>query len=227
MLRKTADTAANEQDLQDPSEDRVGRGPRIGDLRRIGSRSWPTASSTSPVTTPPSGRPSSISRARKDLMLLTVEADDLGRGPEVGGLARRDPVPAPVPRPEGRRGPGRAGARARRRRRAGARRACHEMSLHDIAARALHALDPEDAHGWAIKGLKMGLGPRQSRRRRPDPGGQPSPACRCPTAWVWPQASTRTPKSPPPCPRPASASWSAARSRPWPRPAIRVRACFG
>ena len=36
------------------------------------------------------------------------------------------------------------------------------MSLHDIAARALHALDPEDAHGWAIKGLKMGLGPRQS-----------------------------------------------------------------
>jgi dihydroorotate dehydrogenase len=36
------------------------------------------------------------------------------------------------------------------------------MSLHDIAARALHVLDPEDAHGWAIKGLKMGLGPRQS-----------------------------------------------------------------
>jgi len=35
------------------------------------------------------------------------------------------------------------------------------MSLHDIAARALHALDPEDAHGWAIQGLKMGLGPRQ------------------------------------------------------------------
>jgi dihydroorotate dehydrogenase len=36
------------------------------------------------------------------------------------------------------------------------------MSLHDIASRALHVLDPEDAHGWAIKGLKMGLGPRQS-----------------------------------------------------------------
>ncbi|MFZ0266943.1 quinone-dependent dihydroorotate dehydrogenase [Caulobacter sp.] len=36
------------------------------------------------------------------------------------------------------------------------------MSLHDIASRALHALDPEDAHGWAIKGLKMGLGPRQT-----------------------------------------------------------------
>ena len=35
------------------------------------------------------------------------------------------------------------------------------MSLHDIAARALHALDPEDAHGWAIKGLKAGLGPRE------------------------------------------------------------------
>ncbi|PLR27786.1 dihydroorotate dehydrogenase (quinone) [Caulobacter zeae] len=34
------------------------------------------------------------------------------------------------------------------------------MTLHDIAARALHALDPEDAHGWAIRGLKWGLGPR-------------------------------------------------------------------
>jgi dihydroorotate dehydrogenase len=36
------------------------------------------------------------------------------------------------------------------------------MSLHDVAARALHAFDPEDAHGWAIRGLKMGLGPRDS-----------------------------------------------------------------
>lgn len=36
------------------------------------------------------------------------------------------------------------------------------MSLHDLAARALLAMDPEDAHGWAIKGLKAGLGPRQS-----------------------------------------------------------------
>ena len=36
------------------------------------------------------------------------------------------------------------------------------MSLHDVAARALHAFDPEDAHGWAIRGLKMGLGPRES-----------------------------------------------------------------
>lgn len=34
------------------------------------------------------------------------------------------------------------------------------MSLHDLAARALHALDPEDAHGWAVRGLKWGLGPR-------------------------------------------------------------------
>ncbi|HJV41885.1 quinone-dependent dihydroorotate dehydrogenase [Caulobacter sp.] len=34
------------------------------------------------------------------------------------------------------------------------------MSLHDLAARALHALDPEDAHGLAIRGLKLGLGPR-------------------------------------------------------------------
>ena len=36
------------------------------------------------------------------------------------------------------------------------------MSLHDLAARALHVLDPEDAHHWAIKSLKAGLGPRQS-----------------------------------------------------------------
>lgn len=34
------------------------------------------------------------------------------------------------------------------------------MNLHDVAARALHAFDPEDAHGWAIRGLKWGLGPR-------------------------------------------------------------------
>jgi dihydroorotate dehydrogenase len=34
------------------------------------------------------------------------------------------------------------------------------MSLHDVAARALHVFDPEDAHGWAIRGLKWGLGPR-------------------------------------------------------------------
>ncbi|MFY8144483.1 MAG: quinone-dependent dihydroorotate dehydrogenase [Caulobacter sp.] len=37
------------------------------------------------------------------------------------------------------------------------------MSLHDIAARALHAFDPEDAHGWAIQGLKWGLGPRDAQ----------------------------------------------------------------
>jgi len=35
------------------------------------------------------------------------------------------------------------------------------MSLHDLAARALHVLDPEDAHGMAIRGLKLGLGPHQ------------------------------------------------------------------
>ncbi len=35
------------------------------------------------------------------------------------------------------------------------------MSLHDVAARVLHAFDPEDAHGWAIRGLKWGLGPRE------------------------------------------------------------------
>lgn len=37
------------------------------------------------------------------------------------------------------------------------------MSLHDIAARALHAFEPEDAHGWAIRGLKWGLGPRDAQ----------------------------------------------------------------
>jgi dihydroorotate dehydrogenase len=36
------------------------------------------------------------------------------------------------------------------------------MSLHDVAARALHAFDPEDAHGLAIRGLKLGLGPRDT-----------------------------------------------------------------
>ena len=36
------------------------------------------------------------------------------------------------------------------------------MSLHDVAARALHVFDPEDAHGWAIRGLKLGLGPRDA-----------------------------------------------------------------
>jgi dihydroorotate dehydrogenase len=36
------------------------------------------------------------------------------------------------------------------------------MSLHDLAARALHAFDPEDAHGFAIQGLKLGLGPRDN-----------------------------------------------------------------
>jgi dihydroorotate dehydrogenase len=33
------------------------------------------------------------------------------------------------------------------------------MSLHGAATWALRGLDPEDAHGWAIKGLKLGLGP--------------------------------------------------------------------
>ena len=32
--------------------------------------------------------------------------------------------------------------------------------LHDIAARGLHVLDPEDAHGLTITGLAMGMGPR-------------------------------------------------------------------
>ncbi|MFV4649327.1 dihydroorotate dehydrogenase (quinone), partial [Mycobacterium tuberculosis] len=35
------------------------------------------------------------------------------------------------------------------------------MSLHDLATRALHGLDPEDAHRAAILGLRLGLGPRE------------------------------------------------------------------
>lgn len=40
------------------------------------------------------------------------------------------------------------------------------MSFHDLAARALRVLDPEDAHTLAVKGLKLGLGPVG---RRDDP----------------------------------------------------------
>lgn len=32
--------------------------------------------------------------------------------------------------------------------------------FHGLATRALRVLDPEDAHTWAIRGLKLGLGPR-------------------------------------------------------------------
>jgi dihydroorotate dehydrogenase len=39
--------------------------------------------------------------------------------------------------------------------------------FHDLAARALHVLDPEDAHGLTIAGLEAGLGPVD--RTRPDP----------------------------------------------------------
>jgi dihydroorotate dehydrogenase len=35
--------------------------------------------------------------------------------------------------------------------------------ISDMAARALHALDPEEAHGVAIKALKAGLGPGEGR----------------------------------------------------------------
>ena len=38
--------------------------------------------------------------------------------------------------------------------------------LHDAAARALHALDPENAHRLAVRGLALGLGPRGAG---PDP----------------------------------------------------------
>ncbi|WP_347340429.1 quinone-dependent dihydroorotate dehydrogenase [Phenylobacterium glaciei] len=35
--------------------------------------------------------------------------------------------------------------------------------IHDLAARVLRVLDPEDAHGVTLKGLEMGLGPRAGR----------------------------------------------------------------
>jgi dihydroorotate dehydrogenase len=37
------------------------------------------------------------------------------------------------------------------------------VSVHGLATRALRGLDPEDAHGWAIRGLKLGLGPAGGR----------------------------------------------------------------
>ena len=33
------------------------------------------------------------------------------------------------------------------------------MNLHGAATWALRGLDPEDAHGWALRGLRLGLGP--------------------------------------------------------------------
>lgn len=36
-------------------------------------------------------------------------------------------------------------------------------ALHGLATRALHAFDPEDAHGLAIRALQAGLGPRAGR----------------------------------------------------------------
>jgi dihydroorotate dehydrogenase len=41
------------------------------------------------------------------------------------------------------------------------------VTFHDLAARALHLLDPEDAHGVTIAALRAGLGPRD--HGRPDP----------------------------------------------------------
>jgi dihydroorotate dehydrogenase len=37
------------------------------------------------------------------------------------------------------------------------------MTLHGLATRALRGLDPEDAHGLALLGLRAGLGPRAGR----------------------------------------------------------------
>src|SRR4051812_13662657 len=39
--------------------------------------------------------------------------------------------------------------------------------LHDLAAGLLRNLDPEDAHGCAIRGLKAGFGPRDAARDDP------------------------------------------------------------
>lgn len=33
------------------------------------------------------------------------------------------------------------------------------IDIHRLATRALHGMDPEDAHTWAIRSLKLGLGP--------------------------------------------------------------------
>jgi dihydroorotate dehydrogenase len=38
------------------------------------------------------------------------------------------------------------------------------VSLHDLGARALHAFDPETAHGVSIAAMKLGLGPRHTAR---------------------------------------------------------------
>lgn len=39
------------------------------------------------------------------------------------------------------------------------------MTLHDVATRALRAIDAEDAHRFAIRGLALGLGPRAQSDR--------------------------------------------------------------
>ena len=51
--------------------------------------------------------------------------------------------------------------------------------------RALRTLDPEDAHGWAIRGLEAGVGPG-GRARRPDLVGKPRGPAQSPTSWAWP-----------------------------------------
>src|ERR1043165_988590 len=76
----------------------------------------------------------------------------------MGAVAGWRPVPTPlrcaVGRP-GARGP--RGATGRRRDPADPR---PDMTdLHGLATRALHVLDPEDAHTAAIAVLKLGLGP--------------------------------------------------------------------
>ena len=47
------------------------------------------------------------------------------------------------------------------------------MSLvHDLGAKALHLLDPEDAHNLTIRALAAGLGPQQMTRDDPVLGTQ-------------------------------------------------------
>ncbi len=225
---KRLDTAANEQDAQNPSE---GGGTRPASRpSRFGRSTSPTASSTPPATTPrATDRQAVLQGAGEGLMLLTVEANPprgLGVGAEMGGFRGGDLFPHLFRDPSERgRGDADATARAGRRRRAGPGRAApHEPSRHRRPRPARPRI-PRTPTAGPSRALKMGLGPRRTTSTTRSWPAR-SPTSPCPTAWAWPPASTRTPRCPPPCcRRPASASWSAARSRPWPRPAIRARAC--
>lgn len=97
--------------------------------------------------------------------------------------------------------------------------------VRDLAARALHTLDPEQAHGVAIAALKLGLGPR-------DPG--PDDPCLAvnlagltlPNGVGLAAGFDKNAEVPHAMLAAGLAWWSAARSRPWPRPATPSRASF-